>query len=270
MISPLPGVTPLVPGSCTLPLPGIMAAIVDETGHDVGQRPRRHPGDQAAVAVDDPHDLGRSRALPQVAITRTSSAASSISRATARCATRTTGYFTIMGRIDDVLNVSGHRLGTMEVESALVANPLVAEAAVVGRPDDMTGEAICAFVVLKQARPDRRRRARRSPSSCATGSARRSARSPSPRTSASATTCRRRARARSCAGCCARSPRARRSRRTCRRWKIRRSWSSSSRCCRRALAPAALAHGVTLARGRGGLGERRPLAELVGELARFG
>ncbi|MFO7643551.1 MAG: acetyl-coenzyme A synthetase, partial [Desulfosarcina sp.] len=64
-----------------------------------------------------------------------------------------TGYFTITGRIDDVLNVSGHRMGTMEIESALVANPLVAEAAVVGRPDDTTGEAICAFVVLKQARP---------------------------------------------------------------------------------------------------------------------
>src|SRR5438270_1697022 len=64
-----------------------------------------------------------------------------------------TGYFTIMGRIDDVLNVSGHRMGTMEIESALVANPLVAEAAVVGRPDDTTGEAITAFVVLKQARP---------------------------------------------------------------------------------------------------------------------
>jgi acetyl-CoA synthetase len=58
-----------------------------------------------------------------------------------------------MGRIDDVLNVSGHRLGTMEVESALVANPIVAEAAVVGRPDDLTGEAVCAFVVLKRARP---------------------------------------------------------------------------------------------------------------------
>lgn len=68
-----------------------------------------------------------------------------------------TGYFTIMGRIDDVLNVSGHRMGTMEIESALVANPMVAEAAVVGRPDDMTGEAICAFVVLKQARPTGRR-----------------------------------------------------------------------------------------------------------------
>jgi acetyl-CoA synthetase len=64
-----------------------------------------------------------------------------------------TGYFTITGRIDDVLNVSGHRMGTMEIESALVANPLVAEAAVVGKPDETTGESICAFVVLKRARP---------------------------------------------------------------------------------------------------------------------
>ena len=62
------------------------------------------------------------------------------------------GYFWIMGRIDDVLNVSGHRLGTMEIESALVANPLVAEAAVVGKPDEIKGEAIVAFVVLKGAR----------------------------------------------------------------------------------------------------------------------
>jgi len=64
------------------------------------------------------------------------------------------GFYWLLGRVDDVLNVSGHRLGTMEIESALVANPLVAEAAVVGRPDDMTGEAVCAFVVLKQSRPD--------------------------------------------------------------------------------------------------------------------
>ena len=64
------------------------------------------------------------------------------------------GYIRIMGRIDDVLNVAGHRLGTMEIESALVANPKVAEAAVVGRPDDVTGEAVVAFVVLKQARPE--------------------------------------------------------------------------------------------------------------------
>jgi acetyl-CoA synthetase len=65
-----------------------------------------------------------------------------------------TGYFTIMGRIDDVLNVSGHRLGTMEIESALVANPLVAEAAVVGKPHDIKGESIVAYVVLKGKRPE--------------------------------------------------------------------------------------------------------------------
>jgi acetyl-CoA synthetase len=64
------------------------------------------------------------------------------------------GYFWIMGRIDDVLNVSGHRLGTMEIESALVANPLVAEAAVVGKPHDIKGEAVVAYVVLKGVRPE--------------------------------------------------------------------------------------------------------------------
>ena len=65
-----------------------------------------------------------------------------------------TGYFTIMGRIDDVLNVSGHRLGTMEIESALVSHPLVAEAAVVGKPHDIKGESIVAYVVLKGKRPE--------------------------------------------------------------------------------------------------------------------
>ena len=64
------------------------------------------------------------------------------------------GYYWIMGRIDDVLNVSGHRLGTMEIESALVANPLVAEAAIVGKPHDIKGESIVAYVVLKGARPE--------------------------------------------------------------------------------------------------------------------
>ena len=64
------------------------------------------------------------------------------------------GYVWIMGRIDDVLNVSGHRLGTMEIESALVANPLVAEAAVVGKPHDVKGEAVVAFVILKGDRPE--------------------------------------------------------------------------------------------------------------------
>ena len=152
MITPLPGATPLVPGSCTLPLPGIMAAIVDETGHDVpnGQggllvikRPwpsmiRTIWGDPERFRKSYyPADLGGKLYLAGDGSVRD----------------KETGYFTIMGRIDDVLNVSGHRMGTMEIESALVSNPMVAEAAVVGRPDDMTGEAVCAFVVLKQARP---------------------------------------------------------------------------------------------------------------------
>ncbi len=152
MITPLPGVTPLVPGSCTMPLPGIMAAIVDETGHDVAnghggilviKRPwpamiRTIWGDPERYKKSYyPEELGGKLYLAGDGSVRD----------------KDRGYFTIMGRIDDVLNVSGHRLGTMEIESALVANPIVAEAAVVGRPDDMTGEAVCAFVVLKQARP---------------------------------------------------------------------------------------------------------------------
>ena len=152
LITPLPGVTPLVPGSCTLPLPGIMAAIVDETGHDVAnghggilviKRPwpsmiRTIWGDPERYRKSYyPEELGGKLYLAGDGSVRD----------------KETGYFTIMGRIDDVLNVSGHRLGTMEIESALVANPIVAEAAVVGRPDELTGEAVCAFVVLKQARP---------------------------------------------------------------------------------------------------------------------
>ena len=152
MITPLPGATPLVPGSCTLPLPGIFAAIVDETGHDVpnGQggllvikRPwpsmiRTIWGDPERFKKSYyPEELGGTLYLAGDGSTRD----------------KDTGYFKIVGRIDDVLNVSGHRMGTMEIESALVAHPIVAEAAVVGRPDEMTGEAICAFVVLKRARP---------------------------------------------------------------------------------------------------------------------
>ncbi|MGB8857193.1 MAG: acetate--CoA ligase, partial [Burkholderiales bacterium] len=152
MITPLPGATPLVPGSCTLPLPGIMAAIVDETGADV-------PNGQGGILVvkrpwpsmirtiwGDPDRFVKSYYPEELGGKLYLAGDGSIRD-------KETGYFTIMGRIDDVLNVSGHRMGTMEIESALVANPLVAEAAVVGKPDDMTGEAICAFVVLKGARP---------------------------------------------------------------------------------------------------------------------
>ncbi len=153
MISPLPGVTALVPGSCTLPIPGIMAAIVDETGHDVenghgGILVVKRPWPAMIRTIwGDPERYKKSY-YPEELGGKLYLAGDGSVRDKER------GYFTIMGRIDDVLNVSGHRLGTMEIESALVANPMVAEAAVVGRPDDMTGEAVCAFVVLKQAHPE--------------------------------------------------------------------------------------------------------------------
>jgi acetyl-CoA synthetase len=153
MITPLPGATPLVPGSCTLPLPGIIAAVVDETGADV-------PNGQGGILVvkkpwpsmirtiwGDPERYKKSY-YPEEFKGRYYLAGDGAIR------DAKTGYFTITGRIDDVLNVSGHRMGTMEIESALVSHTsLVAEAAVVGRPDETTGEAICAFVVLKRPRP---------------------------------------------------------------------------------------------------------------------
>jgi acetyl-CoA synthetase len=152
MITPMPGATPMIPGSCTLPFPGIQAAIVDETGNDV-------PWGQGGILVvkkpwpsmirtifGDPDRFVKSY-YPADFQGRYYLAGDGAIR------DAKTGYFTITGRIDDVLNVSGHRMGTMEIESALVSHPLVAEAAVVGRPDDLTGEAICAFVVLKRSRP---------------------------------------------------------------------------------------------------------------------
>ncbi|MGX7003791.1 acetate--CoA ligase [Caballeronia sp. KNU42] len=153
MITPLPGATPLVPGSCTLPLPGIMAAVVDETGQDVpngqgGILVIKRPWPSALRNVWGDPDRYKKSYFPEELGGTLYLAGDGAVR------DKETGYFTIMGRIDDVLNVSGHRLGTMEIESALVSNPLVAEAAVVGRPDDTTGEAVCAFVVLKRSRPE--------------------------------------------------------------------------------------------------------------------
>ena len=153
MITPLPGATPMVPGSCTLPFPGIQAAIVDETGKDV-------PNGQAGILVvkkpwpsmlrtiwGDPERFKKSYYPDDFQGKYYLAGDGAIRDAQS-------GYFTITGRIDDVLNVSGHRMGTMEIESALVScTELVAEAAVVGRPDDTTGEAICAFVVLKRSLP---------------------------------------------------------------------------------------------------------------------
>ena len=152
VITPLPGATALVPGSCTLPFPGIDVAVVDETGKDVpwgtgGLLVIKKPwpsmirtiynDPERYVASYYPADLGGTTYLAGDGAVRDVK----------------TGNFTIMGRIDDVLNVSGHRLGTMEIESALVSNPLVAEAAVVGKPHDIKGESVVAYVVLKGARP---------------------------------------------------------------------------------------------------------------------
>jgi acetyl-CoA synthetase len=152
LITPLPGVTPLVPGSCTLPLPGIMAAIVDETGHDLANEHGgilviKRPWPAMIRTIWGDPERYRKSYYPEEPGGKLYLAGDG------SVCDKETGYFTIMGRIDDVLNVSGRRLGTMEIESALVANPMVAEAAVVGRPDEPTGEAVCTFVVLKQARP---------------------------------------------------------------------------------------------------------------------
>ncbi|OGS93583.1 MAG: acetate--CoA ligase [Gallionellales bacterium GWE2_58_10] len=151
MIAPLPGAMPIKPGTCTLPLPGIMATIVDEAGEEVhgpngGFLVIKRPfPSQIRTIWGDPERYKNSY-FPEE-MRGYYLAGDSAHR-------DEDGYFWIMGRIDDVLNVSGHRLGTMEIESALAANPLVAEAAVVGKPHEIKGEAVTAFVVLKGARPD--------------------------------------------------------------------------------------------------------------------
>ena len=152
MITPLPGATPTKPGSATFPLPGVFADIVDETGESVG----RGKGGILVIKKPWPAMLRTIWGDPK-RFSKTYYPADFKGRyylAGDGATYDEDGYIRIMGRIDDVLNVAGHRLGTMEIESALVANPNVAEAAVVGRPDDLTGEAIVAFVVLKQARPE--------------------------------------------------------------------------------------------------------------------
>ncbi len=152
MVAPLPGAVATKPGSCTLPLPGIMTAIVDESGAPV------EPGKGGSLVITRP--------FPSLVRTIYNDAARFKSTyfpdefngkfylAGDSAHYDEHGYIWIMGRIDDVLNVSGHRLGTMEIESALAANPLVAEAAVVGRPHEIKGESVVAFVVLKGDRPE--------------------------------------------------------------------------------------------------------------------
>jgi acetyl-CoA synthetase len=151
ILTPLPGATPLKPGSCTLPLPGISTGVVDEAGNEVpsgrgGFLVIKKPWPAMIRAVwGDPERFKNSYFPPDL---------KGYYLAGDNAQRDADGYYWIMGRTDDVLSVSGHRLGGTEIESALVAHELVAEAAVVGRPDATTGEAIVAFVMLKVPVPE--------------------------------------------------------------------------------------------------------------------
>ncbi len=145
MIAPLPGATPTTPGSATKPLPGVLAEVVDKQGRPVA------PGEGGLLVLTRPWPSMMRTILgddERFKLTYWSQIPGCYF--TADGARRDAdGNFWVMGRVDDVLNVSGHRLSTMEVESALVNHPSVAEAAVVGKPDDLRGEAIVCFVTLK-------------------------------------------------------------------------------------------------------------------------
>jgi len=152
MIAPIPGAVATKPGSCTLPLPGIMADVVDEAGNSITEA---NKGGFLVIKKPWPFMLRTVWGDDERYINTYWPMFDGKYYLAGDSARRDAdGYFWIMGRIDDVLNVSGHRLGTMEVESALVAHPRVAEAAVVGRPDEIKGEAIFAYVVLKGDRPE--------------------------------------------------------------------------------------------------------------------
>ncbi len=150
MITPLPGAIPTKPGSATLPFPGIIADIVDLEGNTVpdnegGYLVVRHPWPGMMRTVyGDPDRFRRTyweHIPPQDG--------KYVYFAGDGARKDEDGYFWVMGRVDDVINVAGHRLGTMEIESALVSHPAVAEAAVVGKPDEMKGEEVFAFVTLE-------------------------------------------------------------------------------------------------------------------------
>ena len=152
MIAPIPGAVATKPGSCTKPLPGIMADVVDEQGNSITAPDK---GGFLVIKKPWPSMLRTIWGDDQRYVDTYWPMFDGKYYLAGDSARRDAdGYFWIMGRIDDVLNVSGHRLGTMEVESALVAHPLVAEAAVVGRPDPIKGEAIFAYVVLRGERPE--------------------------------------------------------------------------------------------------------------------
>jgi acetyl-CoA synthetase len=150
MMSPLPGAIATKPGSCTKPLPGIVPAIVDSEGNAV---PANHGG-WLVITQPWPGMLrgiwGDEERFKEVYWSKVPG--KYLAGDNARC--DADGYYWIMGRIDDVLNVAGHRLSTIEIESALVSHPKVAEAAAVGRPDDLKGEAVAVFVTLRDAEPN--------------------------------------------------------------------------------------------------------------------
>jgi acetyl-CoA synthetase len=145
MISPLPGITSTKPGSCTRPLPGVVPEIVSEKGEPLGA----NEGGLLVMKQSWPSMLrtlyGDHKRYEDVYFGKLEG----LYFAGDGARKDEDGFYWVMGRIDDVLNVSGHRLSTMEVESALVAHPLVAEAAVVGFPHEIKGEGICCFVIPK-------------------------------------------------------------------------------------------------------------------------
>jgi acetyl-CoA synthetase len=145
MISPLPGAIATKPGSATLPLPGVIADVVTREGVSVP------PGAGGFLVIKQPWPsmLRTIYGDPERYQEQYWSQIPGMYFAGDGARIDADGYFWLMGRVDDVLNVAGHRLSTMEIESALVANPMVAEAAVVGRPDDVKGQAVSAFVTLK-------------------------------------------------------------------------------------------------------------------------
>ena len=151
MISVLPGVAETKPGSAQVPIPGISLDVVDEQGEHVGN------GNGGLLVITEPWPAmlrgiwGDPDRFVETYWEKFADKGYYFAGDGARL--DEDGDVWLLGRVDDVMNVSGHRLSTTEIESALVSHPMVAEAAVVGRPDELTGEAICAFVVLKGARP---------------------------------------------------------------------------------------------------------------------
>jgi len=146
LIAPIPGVTPTKPGSATRPFPGIVVDILTREGEQVGD----NQGGFLVIKKPWPGMMRTIYGDPERFVQTYWSQIDGVYFTGDGARRDPDGYYWIMGRIDDVVNVSGHRLGTMEIESALVSHPAVAEAAVVGRPDDLKGQAIAAFVTLER------------------------------------------------------------------------------------------------------------------------